>query len=210
MLQDRIPLPSRPPRPPRILGIPLILALTWSAEARADERGKLHALVPENVTVTAGALFPTFLIYENPGPWVGAEVGWRTSAHTQVVANAGMSVIWTQGSQRYLGPLGVSLRVFPWENVGPWAQVGLGAIPYVEQMSVLLPQRIASATDVGATLTAKVQIGARFWGFDLGLGVDFNLLPSPFYEKYTGIETLPWDNTFMVWLGRQVWTRRPS
>jgi len=186
----------------------LILALTSSAEARADDRGRLEALGPDNVTVTAGALFPTFLIYENPAPWVGAEVGWRTSTHTQVVANAGMSVIWTQGSQRYLTPLGVSLRVFPWEQVGPWAQVGLGTIPYVEQVSVVLPERIASTTDVGATMTAKLQIGVRAWGFDLGLGLDLNLLPSPFYKKYTGAETLPWDDTVMVWIGRQVWTRR--
>jgi len=194
----------------RTRAIPLILVLTCSAEARADDRGWLKALVPDDVTVTAGALFPSFLIYENPAPWAGAEVGWRTGTHTQVVANAGMSVIWANGSQRYLGPLGVSLRVFPWKNVGPWAQLGLGAIPYVESISVILPERIASATDFGSTMTAKLQIGVRILGFDLGLGSDFNLLPSPFYKKYTGTETLAWDNTFMVWVGVPVWTGRPQ
>lgn len=177
-------------------------------EAHAEEQPWRKALIPSEINVTAGALFPSFLIYENPVPWVGAEAGWRTGPHTLIVANVGMSVIWTQGSQRFLHPVGVSFRAFPWKNVGPWIQIGLGAIPFIEQIRLALPQRLVTATDAGATLTTKVQAGVFIGRFELGLGVDLNVLPSPFYQNYKGIETLPWDDTFMVWIGWQAWVKK--
>jgi hypothetical protein len=196
----------------RILGVLAILALTFSAEARAEGddapegRAWLEALRPANVTLTAGSLFPVFLIYEYPAPWAGVEVGWRTSTHAHVVANAGTSVIWVNGSQRSFFPLGVSLRVFPWKR-GPWAQLGLGTTPYVEHTGVMLPERSVSAIDAGAMLTTKVGAGVRIRGWDIGLGLDSNL--GSFYEHYTGPETRPWDYTVVVWVGAPVWTRRP-
>lgn len=197
----------------------LLVALTCVSEVRADEGDNapeipaneggsaFDVLIPEDVAAIVGTLIPGFLIYEYPGAWVGVEVGWRTSTHTHLVVNAGISAIWAEGTTRYFSPLGVSLRIFPWEQ-GLWFQFGLGTMPFVEHISVVLPERTVSTTDFGATLAAKLQIGFSFAEWHVGVGSDFNLLPLDFYEKYDGSETLPWDNTFMLWVGRQVWTGR--
>jgi hypothetical protein len=158
-----------------------------------------------NVTVVAGSLFPLFLIYEYPAPWAGVEVGWRTGSHAHVIASAGTSVIWIAGSQRYFLPLGVGLRIFPWER-GPWVQLGLGMMPYVEHTGLAFPTRSISATDVGARTAAKLGIGARIRGWDIGMGIDFNLGSS--FENYMGVETRPWQYTLSMWIGAPVWIRR--
>lgn len=165
----------------------------------------LGSLRPSNVKVIAGTLFPLFLIYEFPAPWAGVEVGWRTGTHASVIANAGTSVIWVSGSQRYFFPLGVSVRVFPWER-GPWFQFGLGTMPYVERTKLAFPTRSISSTDVGAMTAAKLGVGARIRGWDIGVGFDFNLGSA--FENYMGTETLPWAYTFSMWVGVPVWTRR--
>lgn len=210
MLQRRVFLRPRPP-PPRVIagftGTSLLVALLWSTEAHADDQARHKSIAPDEVTVTAGALFPSFLIYENIVPWAGAEVAWRAGAQMKWVANAGMSMVWVDGSQRFLHPIGMSWRVFPWERIGPWIQLGVGAIPYIERISVALPERIATTTDVGATVTAKLQFGLRIVNFEIGVGADFNLLPTPFYSKYSGTETLPWDDTLMVWIGWHAWSK---
>jgi hypothetical protein len=114
-------------------------------------------------------------------------------------------VIWVTGSQRYFFPLGVSARFFPWDSV-PWVQLGLGTMPYLEHTGLELPERSVSSYDLGATLTAKLAVGVRIRGWDIGLGADSNL--GTFYEHYTGTETRPWDYTFVLWVGAPVWNRR--
>lgn len=92
------------------------------------ERHWSEALVPSRVSIIAGALFPMFLIYETPGPLIGVEVGWDLSTRTTLLANVGLGVVWETGTECYLIPIGLSLRVLPWE-VGPWLQFGVGATP---------------------------------------------------------------------------------
>ena len=196
----------------RILGIAAIFVLTVGPVAArpAEPAGRSawrERLTPANVTVTAGTLFPFFLIYEYPAPWAGIEVGWRTNAHTYVMASAGTSVIGLDGSQRYFLPLGIGVRMFPWRGAssgtGMWIQLGLGLMPYVEHTGLMLPERHVGATDFGSVVAIKPAIGVRIRGWDIGMGLDVNLGTS--FKNYTGPETRPWTHTPMVWIGAPVW-----
>lgn len=219
MLQERI-FNSKPPpggrgfRPftaggfCRLAGALLVLVLTSGGDARAAEgKSALEVLRPTDLRVTAGTFFPGFLIYESPGPMAGVEVGWRTGTNTSLVANLGGGATWITGSTRVFAPVGLTLRVHPWQRGPLWIQAGIGSMPYLETVSLTLPERTASATYLGATLTTKLALGVRVAGWEFGVGSDANLLPSPFYTTYTGDESVPWNNTFIVWIGRQLWTR---
>lgn len=191
-----------------LVGALLFFALLTVGKARAqDGRTPLELLRPTDLSVTSGMHVPLLMIY-GPGPMAGVEVGWRTGTNTSLVANVGAAPSWVSGAVRVFAPVGLSLRVAPWQRGPIWFQAGIGSIPYVESIGIALPDRRVSAAHVGATLTTKVAVGVQLKGWELAVGNDANLLPSQFYTDYTGDRALPWDNTFMVWIGRQVWTRR--
>ncbi len=189
---------------------PLVFALAarsaHAADPPPDDRSWSDALVPDTVSIVVGAQLPMLLIYEAPGPLLGVEVGWRLSPVTELIANVGLGVLWETGTQRYVIPIGIGVRVTPWE-VGPWFHLALGTTPWLEHIGIVLPERDIGITDGGATMTIAAKLGVDLWGWDIGVGYEHNLLPSPFYEHYKGDETLPWLGSFVAWVGIPVWTR---
>lgn len=168
------------------------------------EGGWLQALGSPDITLRTGVVLPVFLIYELPGPLLGLTLEWPTSEHVHVVARAELGATFFDGSQRYLGKLGAGARLTPWPGalVSPWVQLGLGTTGYVERIGVVLPERVASATDVGVLLTADAAIGARFGRrWEIGLSWDHIIWPLPYYEVYSGAESLPNRGTAVLWLG---------
>lgn len=191
-----------------LLGVSLVLMLARSGDTHAaDGKSALDVLRPTEVRVTAGG-FAALLDIHGFGPTAGVEVGWRTGATTSLVVNVGGGPSWIPGSVRVYTPVGLSLRVLPWERGPLWLQGGIGSVPFLETIRVALPDRTVSSTAIEGTLTAKLAVGVRVAGWELGVGNDANLLSSQSYTTYTGDRLLPWDNTVMVWIGRQVWTRR--
>lgn len=199
-----------------LMGCLFFFSGAWHAESRAEAdtegstealRGALLVLKPDDVTVTGGALFPSFLIYESASPWVGAEVGWQTGPHSRVVANLGLGAAWVQGSTRVFAPVGLSVQYFPWQKGPLFFQFGLGAMPYFEHIGLVMPERPISTSTFGATLTSKFGVGVRIADWEVMVGSDRNVLPMDFYTQFTGTETLTWDDTLMVWVGRNIWRR---
>jgi hypothetical protein len=195
-----------------LVAVPLVLALTATGRAHAESgtppqaegSGALDALLSPEVTVRVGALFPMFLIYEIPGPMVGLTLGWPMNEHLQVIGRVEAGAVFFEGAQRYMGTLGAGFRATPWPRwpVSPWLQVGLGTTGYVERIGIVLPERVATAVDVGGLLTADVALGARIaerW--ELGVGWDHIVWPLPYYEVYTGTESQPYRGNAMAWIG---------
>jgi len=169
--------------------------------------GALEALGAPHATLRVGVLLPMFLIYELPGPLAGVALEWPISERLGVVARGELGALFFDGSQRYVGKLGVGIRVAPWPRspVAPWALLGLGAAGYAERISVVLPERVASATDLGGSLTADLAVGVHFLQrWELGVGWDHIIWPLPYYETYQGTESLPNRGTALVWLGVQL------
>lgn len=175
------------------VGVGLFVA-TASRGARAGHgEGAIAKRTPE-VTLRAGAVLPMFVIYEFPGPLAGVTVAWPLGRHLQVAARAEVGALFFQGAQRYVGKIGPGLRVSPWATaiVSPWAQIGLGTTAHLERITVVLPQRTASATDVDAVVTADIALGVRVHQrFEFSVGWDHIVLPWSYYRVYTGTESLP-------------------
>jgi hypothetical protein len=181
-------------------GLSLMGARRAHAEPGPSESGKD---APE-VTLRAGVVFPMFLIYEIPGPLAGVTVGWRPGRHLQLVARGEAGALFFDGAQRYLAKVGAGVRASPWPNapVSPWLQLGLGATGHVEHVSMVLPERKVSTTDFGVEVTADVAIGVRILRrFEFGVGWDHILLPTSYYQVYTGSESVPNRGYASAWLG---------
>jgi hypothetical protein len=127
------------------------------------------------------------------------------SERTQVVASADTGMLLASGARRYLGSLGVGVRVSPWRRGPLWVQLGLGTTGYVERIGVVLPERMVSATDVGAVLTGDLAVGVRIvQRWEVAVGYDHIVWPLPYYKVYAGSESLPFRGAGMVWIGRQL------
>lgn len=178
------------------LAIALVLSGAHGADANPDLRS------PE-ITVSVGAVLPVFVVYEFPGPWASVSAAWKLHPHAQLVASADLGVMFASGARRYIGSMGAGIRVAPWRN-GPWAQLGLGTMGFVERIGILLPERTVTATDVGVKLTADLALGARVGAWEFAVGWDHFIVPLHYYEHYTGDESLPYRGNFMAWFGRQL------
>lgn len=201
------------------LGLVLSLGVAASACPAAAEEAAVPAPArarrcyrPQTITVNLGAAFPVFLLYEVPGPLASVALAWPLwREQVQFVASADLGMVFADGLRRYSAGLGAGVRVAPGRRGPVWLRLGLGTTGWVERVGVILPERSASATDVGALLTANIALGLQsparsglLRGWELGLGWNHNLLPSPFYQSYTGTEAQPNRGTAMVWLGRQL------
>ncbi|MBX3198948.1 MAG: hypothetical protein KF850_35570 [Labilithrix sp.] len=156
------------------------------------------------VTLRAGAVFPMFLIYENPGPLVGVTLGWRLARPLQLVARGEAGALFFDGIQRYQAKLGAGVRLMPWPRapMSPWVQLGLGTTAHAERASVVLPERTASATELGAVITADAAVGVRIaQRIEIGLGWDHIIVPWSYYNVYTGNESDPHRGYALAWFG---------
>lgn len=188
-----------------VLAICLVLTASRAAEATPEGTTSFTVLrAPDTITVGLGAALPMFVIYEFPGPLANVTLGWDINAHAQVVASANVGVLHADGSRRYHGKLGAGVRGFPWTRGPLWGQLGLGLNGYVERTGIVLPERMVSATDFGAQLTADAAIGVTMRGWELAVGFDFILVPTRYYSNYTGNESLPNRGMAVAWIGRQL------
>lgn len=188
-----------------VLAIGMILAASRAAEANPDERASFTVLrAPDTITIGLGAALPMFVTYEYPGPLATVTLGWDINAHAQVVASADLGMLHADGSRRYHGKLGAGVRAFPWKRGPLWGQLGLGLNGYVERIGIVLPERMVSATDVGAQLTADAAIGVTALGWELAVGFNFILVPTHYYSNYIGDESLPNRGMAVAWIGRQL------
>ncbi|MBX3219048.1 MAG: hypothetical protein KF795_00935 [Labilithrix sp.] len=192
-----------------LFALPLLLGmgLTRQAHAEADSpqrSGRLDVLRSPEVTVRAGAVFPMFLIYENPGPLAGVTLGWRLAQRLELVARGEAGALFFDGIQRYQAKLGVGVRLMPWPKwpVSPWVQLGVGTTAHAERVGVVLPERTASATDFGAVVTADASLGVRIvQRFEVGLGWDHIVVPWSYYSVYMGNEADPHRGYALAWFG---------
>lgn len=178
--------------------------LSLSSIAVAEREGPaLRRWRPSQVTVGVGAALPLFQLYEVPGPLLAVTGGWRLGEQLQIVASIDAAMLIADGARRYVGSVGAALRVTPWN--GPvWLQLGAGFTGHVERIGVVLPERMVENTDAGAIVTSDIAIGVRVRGWELHIAYDRVLVPWTFYEIYNGVESLPFDGTGKVWIGRQL------
>jgi hypothetical protein len=181
--------------------VSLVLVVTASPAAAESTR--------PTVTVNAGAMLPVFLLYESPGPWVGASVVWARDEHVQLVASSDVGLLAVSGSTRIPLSVGCGARFTAHRRVPLWVQLGVGLTGYVERIGVALPERTLRETDRGAALTADLAIGLRITRrWELAVGYDHQLLssePSTIAPRVRQPhETLPFLGTATVSVGSRL------
>lgn len=157
------------------------------------------------ITVSAGAVFPLFLLFEVPGPMVQVSLAWPLRSHLDLVASAETGFVLKSGVIRFPGSIGGGVRATISRRVPVWAQLGLGVTGYVERIGVMLPARDLHAYDTGAMVTSDLAIGVTAARWQLAIAYHRNLAVSgPQDEVYHGEEGQRFDGTMMVTIGRRL------
>lgn len=174
----------------------VLLILAGLTSPVAAESGR-----PTN-TVSAGAFFPLFLMYEAPGLQLSLARAWPLGREPSFVASVDTGVVRATGSTRFTGSLNAGIRIAP---VRPFfVQLGGGVTSFVERISIVFPERMVSTTAVGSALTVDLVIGFRIQRWELALEWDHRVVSTDPPRVQTGEETLPHLGNFMVWIGRQL------
>lgn len=186
---------------PRVVALGCFVML--AARAAAAE-GLVEDRAP-TITISAGAVYPFFLLFEVPGPLVQGWLAWPVHEHVDLVATVDTGFVIKSGVTRFLGALGGGVRLVASRRVPVWAQVGLGATGYVERIGIMLPARDVRAVDHGAMLTSDFAIGVSVASWQFAISYHRNLaISGPQDALYHGEEGQRFDGTAMVSIGRQL------